>query len=127
MFFVILGIINGEYLRPAYRNVIILKNILGSLPNFIGSYILFVIMFGFLNNKIFHEKDIKEIRLLLYFFGVLIFAFLTIEEYYPFFTGSKTFDVFDIIANGIGVLFAFLSFEFLFNCCLKKKCLSNIV
>lgn len=107
--FVILGILNGEYLRPNFGNIYILNHILGSMPNFIGSYILYVLFFSFIQNKYIQIKNKKNIRTLMYFIGVLIFSIMTFEEYFPFFFGSKTFDIVDIIANGFGVLFAFFT------------------
>ena len=113
---VILGIINGEYLRPNFGNIYILNHILGSMPNFIGSYILYAVFFSFILNKYIQTKNKKNIRLWMHFIGVLIFSFMTFEEYSPFFTGSKTFDIVDIIANGFGVIFAFFTINyFIYN------------
>ena len=118
---VILTIINGEYLRPQFRRFEFLNPILGSIPNFVGSFVLFTIVLGRFTNKIVTQNGVQNIKYLLLLFGFLIFLFLTIEEYYPFFTGSKTFDIYDIIANVTGVLFAFIFFKFLINKCLKNK------
>lgn len=119
--FIILTIINGEYLRPQFKHLQLLQPILGSLPNFVGSFVIFIIVLSAFIKKIVAKKGIQNIKYLLLFFGFLIFSFLTIEEYYPFFTGSKTFDIYDIIANLTGVLFAFIFFKFLISKCLKNS------
>lgn len=112
---VVLAIVNGEYLRPKYNDCKILNLVFGALPNFIGSYILCIIFFDFLNKKIL--KNFMSFKSLKFISVVFVFIFLTFEEYYPFFTGSKTFDVLDIFANGIGVVFA----SFTINSLLKKE------
>ena len=105
-----LGIINGEYLRPTYGSKPIIMYILGSLPNFIASYVLFILIMSFLV-----KKNLNYINLIMFSVGVFVFLFLTFEEYLPFFTGNKTFDIFDVFANGVGVLFAFISFKILLH------------
>jgi len=41
----------------------------------------------------------------------LVFAVLTTEEVFPLFGASTQYDIFDIIANGVGALLAILTFE----------------
>lgn len=118
---IILGIINGEYLRPLFRHSQLLNPFLGSFPNFVGSFILFTIIASSLTKKIVTKNRIGNIKYLLILFGFLVLSFLTIEEYFPFFAGSKTFDTYDIIANCVGVLFAYIFFVFSMNRCLKKN------
>lgn len=115
---IILIIINGEYLRPQFKHLQLLHPILDSLPNFVGSFIIFTIVLGSFIKKIVAENGIHKIRVLLLFFGFLIFLFLSIEEYFSFFTGSKFFDISDIIANAMGVLSAYIFFKLLINRCL---------
>lgn len=118
---IILVIINGEYLRPRYRHSPFLRVIFGSFPNFVGSFVIYIMILDTFIKKIIAKKGIRKINYLLIIFGFLVFLFLTIEEYSPFFTGSKTFDIYDIIANIVGVLFAYIFFVFLVNRCLKKE------
>ncbi len=112
---IILTIINGEYLRPQFKHLQFIHPVLGSLPNFTGSFVIYIIVLGSFIKKIVTENGTQNINYLLLFFGFLIFLFLTIEEFFPFFTGSKTFDIYDIIANVIGVLCAYSFFKFLIN------------
>lgn len=121
IFLIILVIINGEYLRPQFRDSQLLSPIFGSLPNFVGSFLIFIMILSTFIKKIVAKNGIGNIKYLLIIFGFLVFLFLTIEEYFPFFTGSKTFDIYDIIANIVGVLFAYIFFVFLINRCLKKS------
>lgn len=121
---IILVIINGEYLRPKFRYSQFLNTIFGSLPNFVGSFVIFIMILSTFIKKIVAKNEIGNIKYLLIIFGFLVFLFLTIEEYFPFFTGSKTFDIYDIIANIVGVLFAYIFFVFLVNRCLKKSTVS---
>ena len=99
---VILGIIAVEYLRPKYEYSIFL----GSLPNFVGAFVLYNLVVVW-----FFNENLKNRKFWLFFLGGFLLLFFTIEEYYPFFTASKTFDFFDIIASAFGVLSAYLSFE----------------
>ena len=121
---IILGIINGEYLRSQYRYSQFLNTIFGSLPNFVGSFVIFIMILSTFIKKIVTNNGVGNTKYLLIIFGFLVFLFLTIEEYFPFFTGSETFDIYDIIANIVGVLFAYIFFVFLINKCLKKSTVS---
>jgi hypothetical protein len=110
IFLMCFGIFVGEYLRPKYIHSLFL----GSIPNFIGGYVLFSLIISLLfKSKKQTNKINNRNRIYLFFFGIIIFVFLTLEEYFPFFTASKTFDFFDIVASAIGVLFAFISLEIL--------------
>lgn len=103
---IILGIFSVEYLRPKFPNSILL----GSLPNFIGAFVLYNTFLFFFEKSII-EKKTRNIRFRLISLGVFIFVFFTFEEFHPFFTASKTLDLYDILASGIGVVFAYLTFE----------------
>ena len=103
---VVIGIINGEYLRPRYGNLKHFNIIIGSLPNFVGAFV-FSLFFSVQISQLY----LKKRRLLIYLTSILVFISLTIEEYHPFFTASKTFDVFDIVASGLGVFCAIVVLE----------------
>lgn len=120
---IILIFINTVYLRPQFGSSKFLSIIVGSLPNFVGSFVLYILILSVYIKKIVVNKEIDSIKYLLIMYGVLVFVFLTIEEYFPFFTGNKTFDVYDIIANIIGVLTAYVFFVFKTKKCLKKAAL----
>jgi hypothetical protein len=47
--------------------------------------------------------------------SISVFAILTYEEFFPYFTATKTFDYFDILASGIGSSLAMIYFYFLSN------------
>ncbi|UOB17843.1 hypothetical protein [Abyssalbus ytuae] len=111
----ILIIINEEYLRPRFTHLELLNPIIGSLPNFVGSFIISTIVLGGLIKKLVVKNGIYNNRFLLIFLGIAIFLFLSIEEYFPFFTGNKIFDINDIIANALGVLSAYIFFKLLLS------------
>lgn len=101
----LLAILNKEYLRPNFRHIKYLHILIGSFSNFAGAF-LFVNFFNGLIPKIYWKKE------LIYFTTSLTFILLTMEEFYPFLAGSKTFDVYDIIASGMGVVFAFYMWKY---------------
>tara|TARA_R110001606_G_scaffold286703_1_gene434921 strand:+ start:743 stop:1117 length:375 start_codon:yes stop_codon:yes gene_type:complete len=93
--------LNKYYIRPNYGNTFILGEISGSLPNLIGAFI-----FSFIPlEKIFRINTLNE-KKVIYLRALIIFILLTSEEFFPFFTSSKTFDYFDIFGSGIGILLA---------------------
>jgi len=94
--------INKLYLRPKFGNTFILGKIVGSLPNFIGAFMFSLLPFGKFINK----------KYSIYFSALIVFLLLTSEEIFPFFTASKTFDYFDILASGIGVILAVIYFKY---------------
>ena len=97
---------NKEYLRPDYGGLPFFGILLGSFPNFMAAYIisLFPIM-------PIIERNIKNGRFIFYAITIIIFSILTIEELHPFFGASTQYDIYDIIANGAGSIFAILTFE----------------
>ena len=97
----ILGIINDEYFRPKFGSLKYLNIVFGSLPNFVGAF-----LFALFSNGIIPRKYREKKEKLIYLSALLVFIILTKEEFYPYFTATKTFDTFDIVASGLGVLFA---------------------
>ena len=53
--------------------------------------------------------------------AILVFIILTIEEIKPFVSASKVYDLYDIIASGLGSFFAALTFEIFIKKFLKQK------
>jgi hypothetical protein len=108
MFAILFGLIsfNKEVLRPLWEADHFLNLLTNIFPNFIAAYVI--------NLAIAHAILIKSPnRLHLFVAGssILIFAIFILEEYFSLLGASTQFDVFDILASGIGVLLAFLAFE----------------
>lgn len=94
---IIFFLINKRYLRPNYSDIILLSTILGSLPNLIGAF-----MFSLLPMSKTLKLKLHKGRRIICISSISVFAILTFEEFFPYFTATKTFDYFDIIASGIG-------------------------
>ncbi len=99
--------INKEYLRPNYGNLPFIGIITGSFPNFIAAYTISLFPL-----KPILDKNHKYSRIIFYAISFFIFIVLTVEELKPFFGASTQYDHYDIIASGIGSLFAIMTFEF---------------
>ncbi|NPD43991.1 hypothetical protein [Lentimicrobium sp. S6] len=112
----VLFVINKEYLRPAFQNNEVVSIIVGSLPNFLGAYLFSLLPF----ERIIKSNN-KNRKAYYYLYVAFIFIFLIIEEFFPFFTASKTFDVYDILASGMGCILAILSYEIT----IKKMLIKN--
>ena len=50
-----------------------------------------------------------------------MFIILTIEELKPFVSASTTFDIYDIIASGLGSFIAILTYEVFIKKIIKKR------
>lgn len=99
---------NKEYIRPIYSGSTILGIITGSFSNFMAAYIISLLPIAQIFSK---EIELKKARLIIYFAAAAVFILLTIEEIAPYVNASKVYDIYDIIASGIGALFAVLTFE----------------
>ena len=104
---------NKEILRPFYRNVPLVGVVTGCFPNFIAA---FIISLCFMNGIV--AKKLKYERLIVYIGSILVFVILTLEELVPMWGASTHYDLFDIIASGIGSLLAITIFEIVV---LKRK------
>jgi hypothetical protein len=107
---IILFLINKKYLRPNYSDIILLSTVLGSLPNLIGAF-----MFSLLPMSKTLKLKLHKGRRIICISSISVFAILTYEEFFPYFTATKTFDYFDIIASGIGSSLALIYYYFLSN------------
>ena len=97
---------NKEVLRPAFNNSSLLKILTGCFPNFIAALLISLApIVGVLFRK--PEKS----RLIVYISSLLIFLVLTVEEFKPMWGASTYFDVYDIIASGLGSGLAIVIFE----------------
>ena len=110
--------LNKEYIRPLFENKPILGIVTGSFPNFIAAYFISLFPISFILAK---ELNVKKSRFLLYTIAIIVFIILTIEEIKPFFNASVVYDIYDIMANGLGSIFAILTFELFLRRFIKQK------
>ena len=101
---------NKEVLRPFYGNVPFVRFVTGCFPNFIAA---FISSLCFMNGIVIRKP--KHERLLVYIASMLVFVILTVEELMPMWGASTHYDLFDIIASGIGSLLAIIIFEIIFS------------
>lgn len=108
LFGVLFGLVsfNKEVLRPTFTNSEIAKIFTGSFPNFIAG---FIISLAFVNAVV--TRISKYRRPIVYISSVIVFSILTFEEFRPLWGASTYYDLYDIIASGIGVLLSVLIFE----------------
>jgi len=99
---------NKEFIRPVYGHSPTIGILTGSFSNFMAAYIISLFPIAPLLSK---KIDIKKSRLIIYVISIIVFIILTIEELKPFFSASKTYDIYDIIASGFGSIIAILTFE----------------
>jgi hypothetical protein len=107
IFLTILFVINKEFLRPYFSNVIIIKDILGSLPNFIGA---FMFSLFFINKAL--KLEYKKGLSIMVISAVIVFLILTKEEFRPYLLASKTFDILDILFSAIGAAASIYFFKY---------------
>jgi len=99
---------NKNIVRPVIGNSAFLSIITGSFPNFMAVYLLSLTpIYPVLSKRL----DVRNSRKIIYMVTFIVFMILTIEEIRPFVGASETYDLFDIVANGIGSICAILTFE----------------
>jgi len=106
---------NKEYIRPIYGQSPIIGILTGSFSNFMAAYIISLFPIAPIIAK---NIKIKKARLIIYVVSILVFIILTIEELKPMWGASTQYDLFDILASGLGSLLAILTFELI---SLKRK------
>ena len=99
---------NKEFIRPVYGYSPIIGIITGSFSNFMAAYIISLFPIAPILVK---NIDLKKARLIIYSVSILVFLILTIEELNPMWGASTQYDLFDILASGIGSILAILTFE----------------
>ena len=99
---------NKEFIRPVYGHSPIIGILTGSFSNFMAAYIVSISLIAPILAR---NIEIKKARLIIYVTSILVFIILTIEELKPFVSASKTYDIYDIIASGLGSILAVLTFE----------------
>ena len=100
--------LNKEILRPALNNSSLLKILTGSFPNFIAAYIISLAIVSAV-----WIRKFKHGRLIVYMGSIAVFAILTIEEIKPILGASTYYDIFDIVASGVGSALTILTYELL--------------
>jgi len=109
---------NKEYIRPIYGSTPFWGIVSGSYSNFIAAYIISLFPIAAILAK---GINLNKGRLIVYSIAILVFVILTIEELKPFFGASEVYDIHDIIANGLGSLFAIFTFEIFISRKLRLK------
>ncbi len=107
--------LNKEYLRPGLVNIAFANTLTGCFPNFIAAYL---ISLAFVSRVLIREA--KFGRMIVITSSLLVFLILTIEELKPMWGASTYYDLFDILASGLGSFLAFMTFEAL-NVWRKRK------
>ena len=100
--------LNKEILRHAFNNSSLLKILTGCFPNFIAAYF---ICLAFVSAILI--RKIKHGRLLVYISSIAVFTILMIEELKPMWGASTYYDIFDIIASGVGSTLSIFTYELL--------------
>ena len=109
---------NKEFIRPVYGNTPVLGIITGSFSNFLAAFIISLFSIApILSRKI----QIKKSRYIFYSTAILVFIILTIEEIKPFVDASKTYDIYDIIASGLGTITVIFTFELFIKKYIKQN------
>ena len=106
--------LNKEYLRPALNNSDLLRIFTGCFPNFIAAFIISLTPVSAVM-----IRKLNHARLIVYLSSIAVFIILMIEEFKPMWGASSYYDLFDIIASGVGSLLAIIVFELLFF--IKKR------
>jgi len=98
--------VNKDYLRPMFSHQLPGMIITGCLPNFLAAFIISLMMLNALMIKL-----AKYRHMLLYLIPALIFVILAFEEFVPLWGASSKFDIYDIIASGIGAILSPLAYK----------------
>jgi len=109
---------NKEFIRPVYGASPIIGIITGSFSNFMAAYIISLFPIAAILAR---NIEIRKARLIIYVVSILVFIILTIEELNPMWGASTQYDLFDIMASGIGSLLAILTFEIFIGKIVKSK------
>ena len=107
--------LNKEIMRPRFRNSEVLNILTGCFPNFIAAFLISMMFIS----AVLIRKPVRG-RIIAYLGSIAVFLVLMIEELKPMWGASSYYDPYDIVASGIGSLFAIVIFE-LSNSLLKKR------
>ncbi|HEB62651.1 MAG TPA: hypothetical protein ENI82_05815 [Bacteroidetes bacterium] len=109
---------NKEFIRPVYGDSPIIGILTGSFANFMAAYIVSLFPIAPILAR---NIDFKKSRVLIYSISFIVFLILTFEELKPFVNASMTYDIYDIIASGLGSITAIITFEIFLKKINKKK------
>jgi len=98
--------LNKEILRPEFSHILFIGILTGSFPNFIAA---FMISLAFVNGVVIRKP--QNGRLIVYGSSVLVFTILAIEEIFSMWGASTYYDLFDIMASGLGSVLSITTFE----------------
>jgi hypothetical protein len=98
--------LNKEFLRPILNQSKILKIFTGCFPNFIAAYLISLASVS----AVFIRK-LNHGRLIVYTSSIVVFIILMLEELKPMWGASIYYDLFDIIASGIGSILTIITYE----------------
>ena len=108
--------LNKEILRPALNHSSLMKILTGCFPNFIAAYF---ISLAFVSAVLI--RKFKHGRLLVYSGSIAVFAILTMEELKPMWGASTYYDIFDIIASGVGSTLTIITYELLVLIIMRRR------
>ena len=108
--------LNKEILRPALNKASLLKILTGCFPNFIAAYF---ISLAFVSAVLI--RKFKHGRLIVYSSSIAVFVILTIEELKPMWGASTYYDIFDIIASGVGSILSIFTYELLIFITMRRR------
>jgi len=97
---------NKGILRPEFSHIAFISILTGSFPNFIAA---FIISLAFVNAVLIRKP--QNGHLIVYISSLLVFTILTVEEVNPIWGASTYYDLFDILASGVGSILAIITFE----------------
>ena len=100
--------LNKKVLRPALNFSNFLTILTGCFPNFIAAYL---ISLAFVSAVVI--RKFKYGRLIVYAGSIIVFTILMMEEIHPVWGASTYYDLFDIIASGMGSITAIFTYEIL--------------
>ena len=109
---------NKEFIRPVYGHSPIIGILSGSFANFMAAYIVSLFPIAPILAR---NIDVKKSRVFIYSISLFVFLVLTFEELKPFVNASKTYDIYDIIASGLGSITAIITFEIFLRKIIKKN------
>jgi len=108
---------NKEFIRPVCGHRPILGIITSSFSNIMAAYVISL----FPLTHILTKHIVRQTaRMVIYLAATTVFILPTIEEYESFVSVSKTYDIYDIMASGLGALAAVGTYELFFARRLKK-------
>jgi hypothetical protein len=108
LFALLFGLVflNKKVFRPNFMSIPLVNILTGSFPNFIAAYL---ISLAFINPVLMKNPNYG--RVIAYVSSALVFIILTIEEIKPVWGASEHYDLYDIVASGLGSLLAIFTYE----------------